>query len=152
MWCVKTSAWIFICQVTTKGKEKARWKEVHLVDWRFTSDFGTGFPSGLGQIPFLSGLHYLSCQTLTSLKASHINYVFSRLRNLKNARHSFSQPAVAKSHLVLCLGKPQTPLNNPAAAESAAVPAANCCGLSSTADECFLREGRRSSLLPLLLR
>lgn len=98
----------------------------------FTPDFHIAFLSGLGQISFLSGLQDLSCPTLTSLEISLTNYIFSRLRNLKHAWHSFLYPVVAKSRLILYLGKPQTPLNNPAA-ESDALPAANCCGLSSTA-------------------
>lgn len=51
---------------------------------------------------------------------------------------------------VLYLGKPQTPLNSPATAGCDALPAANCCGLSTTANECFLRDSRQSLLFPLL--
>jgi len=104
-----------------------------LVGLAFAPDFRTGFCNGLGQISFLSGLQDLSCQTFTSLKTSLLNYIFSRLRNLKHAWHSALQPVVAKSRIVLCLGKPETPLNNPAAAECDALPAANCCGLPSAA-------------------
>lgn len=53
---------------------------------------------------------------------------------------------MAKSHVVLYLGKPQTPLKKPAAAESDALPAANGCGLFSAAMNGFW-EGKNSSLV-----